>query len=152
MFPENYPKCLEAVSWDFNDKFGIYSKWNYHCNHMQKNHPDFILNMLLIYVKNHEYPSYQILPKNVYMLVVYIADSFSVKWADDEFCVTLSKHKKDNKYKPKFNEFEYFELAEKAGKDKAEAKKFLKNCLNAMKKHYNKILLNSFQNVNKNLN
>ena len=43
MFPENYPKCLEAVSYQINDITGIFTRWNSHCNTIKDN-PYFIEN------------------------------------------------------------------------------------------------------------
>lgn len=149
-FPENYPKCLEAVSWNFEDKFGILARWNKYTNTIKDN-LEFVENKLIYYVQTKYLIDSKTIPKQILNLIKYIADTFSIKWTDDEFIVWPKKEKVDGKFVGKFKREEFYKLADEALISHENADKFLKNCLNFVVKDYNKTIMKNFQNMNKKL-
>lgn len=141
-FPTNYPKCLEAVSWNFNDKFGILPRWNKYTNTI-KNNPYFVENKIKNYILTYYLKDAQTIPKTILKIINYIADCFSVKWTDDEFIISVKKEEVDGKYVEKFKKEDFHKLTDQALITHNEANEFLKKCLNFIKNDYNKIIAKS---------
>jgi hypothetical protein len=87
MFPNNYPKCLEAVSWVVNSKdnilYGINARYNRHCKNTTSDNPYFIENMLKNHVLLTMLKNSQTIPRPVLKLIRYIVDTITIKWTDD---------------------------------------------------------------------
>lgn len=143
-FPEEYPTLLRPVSWNINEQYGIFQKWNSHCK-TDKNNPYFFQNMLTEYVR-FKYFNGVINPK-VIEIIKYICNSITIKWTDEEFIITMKKIKdKNEKFINKFNGDEYFKLTDEALITRNQGKIFLKDCLNYLKDDYNKIVINCNNN------
>lgn len=140
MWPDTYPTALYKVSYNFEENIGILNNWNKHCGTCKEN-PYFIFQAL----KNEVYRKYffdkQAIPVEVYELVKYISSCLSVKWTDDEFVVKLKKIEIDGKFKEKFKEEDFYKLTEKAMMKKKDANKFLKWCIEYLKKFYNNVVM-----------
>jgi hypothetical protein len=140
MWPDTYPVALYKVSYNFEENIGILNNWNKHTDTCKEN-PYFVFQAL----KNEVYRKYffdkQTIPCEVYELVKYISSCLSVKWTDDEFIVKFKKENVDGKFKIKFKEDDFYKLTEKAMMKKKDAKKFLKWCVEYLKRFYNNIVI-----------
>lgn len=149
MWPDTYPVALYKVSYNFNENIGILNNWNKHTDTCKEN-PYFVFQAL----KNEVYHKYffdtQTIPREVYELIKYISSCLSVKWTEDEFIVKFKKEEVDGKFKPIFKEDDFYKLTEKAMMTKKDANKFLKWCIEYLKKFYNNVVMmfnkNKFKN------
>lgn len=155
MFPNNYPKCLVAVSWSISNKddvlFGINARYNKFCKNASADNPYFIQNMLKNHVLLTMLKDSQTIPKPVLKLIKYIVDTITIRWSDDEFIINLKKTKENDKYIQKFNEAEYLKIAQQCQISSSNANKFRAHCLEYLRNEYNKIILKNFQNIEKKL-
>lgn len=155
MFPENYPKCLEAVSWaiEINGEmcYGINARYNKFCKNATYDNPYFFENMIKNHVLLQMFKDAQTIPQPVIKLIKYISDSITVRWTDDEFIVKDKKIQEDGKFVPKFKNSEFEKLAKACEISLLDAMKFQEYCIEYITKKYNKIIQDNYKNKQKNL-
>lgn len=142
MLPDIYPTALKKVTWEFNDQLGIFAKWNSHCETIKDN-PYFVRNALKNYVQQRYIGIGEVMPPQVFKLLVYISETVTVKFDRDEdvFKIMPKKIKVDDKFKQKFNKDEWEKLCKDACITTKDGEKFLKDCLKYLPKFYNDILI-----------
>lgn len=147
MWPDTYPTVLRKVSYNFNENIGIFNNWNKYCNTCKEN-PYFVFYVLKDKIYHEYFFDTQTIPVEVYELIKYISSCLSVKWTDDEFIIKLKTKEEDGKFKPIFKEEDFYALTKKVMMKKKDANKFLKWCIEYLKKFYNNIVMKFNENKN----